>query len=257
MRLLIYSLLVVAAAYIVLCGFLFLFQRSLIYFPQPASNPESIARMTLQAGAEQVLVSMRPHDGPDALIYFGGNAEDVSFNIPDFSKAFPRRAIYLLHYRGYGGSTGSPSEEALFADALALFDRVHPLHPNIAVIGRSLGSAIAVHLASQRAVMHLILITPFDSLQGIAALHFPYMPVRWLLRDKYESWRYAPEVTAPSLIVTAERDEIIPRASTELLRTRFSNAPVAFVVIPGAGHNAISDSADYLPLLSKGAGPTG
>jgi len=68
---------------------------------------------------------MRPKDGPGALIYFGGNAEDVSLNMRSFSAGFPESAIYLLHYRGYGGSTGKPSEGALFADALTLFDEVH------------------------------------------------------------------------------------------------------------------------------------
>jgi pimeloyl-ACP methyl ester carboxylesterase len=159
---------------------------------------------------------------------------------------------YLLHYRGYGGSSGSPSESTLFADALTLFDQVHGQHQNIAVMGRSLGSGIAVYVASLREVARLVLITPFDSLQDVAASHFPYLPVHWILRDKFESWRYAPQVTAPTLIVAAESDEIIPRASTELLGTRFRNGVVSYVTIPGASHNSISESPDYLPILKKG-----
>jgi hypothetical protein len=191
-------------------------------------------------------------EGPDAIVYFGGNAEDVSYNLPGFSEAFPHHALYLLHYRGYGGSSGSPSQDALFADGVALFDYARARHERIAVIGRSLGSAVAVHVASRRPADRLVLITPFDSLQDIAARTFGYLPVRWLLRDKFESWKEAPEVSARTLIVAAERDEIIPRESTELLRTRFRAGIAAYSTIQGAGHNTISDSADFLRLLRSG-----
>ncbi len=240
-----------AILYVGMCGALFLFQRSMIYFPPSSSKCKGETLMALQIEKERVLVSTRPSDSPDALIYLGGNAENVSLNMPDFSASFPGHALYLLHYRGYCGSSGSPSEEALFGDALVLFDQVHALHPNVVIVGRSLGSGIAVRVASLRPVARLVLVTPYDSLLEIAALQFPYVPVRWLLRDKFESWRYAPQVTAPTLIIAAELDEIIPRASTELLRTRFQNGVASFVVIAGAGHNTISNSKDY-PALVKG-----
>jgi pimeloyl-ACP methyl ester carboxylesterase len=134
-------------AYIGLCAALFRFQRSLIYFPQPDSGNNG-ATMALLAADARVLVSVRPKDGPLAVIYFGGNAEDVSINMPGFAAAFPDHAIYLLHYRGYGGSSGRPSEKALFLDALSLFDIVRATHPTIDIIGRSLGSGIAVYVAS-------------------------------------------------------------------------------------------------------------
>jgi pimeloyl-ACP methyl ester carboxylesterase len=167
----------------------------------------------------------------------------------NFSAGFPESAIYLLHYRGYGGSSGKPSEGALFADALTLFDEVHSKHPQIDVVGRSLGSGIAVYLASLRPVSRLVLVTPYDSLQELAALQFPYLPVRWLLLDKFESWRFAPQVTAPTLIITAESDEVIPRASSELLRSRFKSGVASFKTVAGAGHNTISENADYMELL--------
>lgn len=243
-------LLLVAILFAGLFGALFVFQRSLIYFPQPRSNQQTTL-MTLQVGTGTVLVSTRPGTGSSALIYFGGNAEDVSRNMPDFSAAFPNHAIYLLHYPGYGGSSGSPSEQTILAAALALFDRVHAEHNNIVVVGRSLGSGVAVHVASLRPVERLVLVTPYDSLADVAAHNYPYLPVRWLLRDKFESWRYAPQVTAPIRMIVAEQDEIIPRASSDRLRTRFKNGIVSYVVVAGVGHNTISDSADYLPLLKS------
>lgn len=195
-------------------------------------------------------MSTRPVDGPRALLYFGGNAEDVSRNLPGFSVAFPGSAIYLPHYRGYGGSSGSPSEEALFADGLTLFDEVHSRHPNIDVIGRSLGSGIAVYVASRRPVARLVLVTPFDSLQDLAAIQYPYIPVRWLLLDKFESWRYAPQVRAPTLILAAEHDEIVPRASTDLLLTRFKSGVASLRVLADTGHNTISYRTEYMQLLT-------
>jgi pimeloyl-ACP methyl ester carboxylesterase len=90
-------------------------------------------------------------------------------------------AVYLLNYRGFGGSGGSPSEEAIAEDALALFDQVYASHPQIAVVGRSLGSGVAVRLASQRPVQQLILVTPYNSLEEIAEQQYPWLPVKWLL----------------------------------------------------------------------------
>lgn len=244
-------LLVVAVLFAGACGALFAFQRSLIYFPQPRSNQSGITLMTLQTSAGIALVSSRPSAGPDALIYFGGNAEDVSQDMPDLASTFPTDAIYLLNYPGYGGSSGSPSERAIFADALALFDRVHADHPNILVVGRSLGNGVAVRLASVRPVARLVLVTPFDSLGDVAAAHYPFLPVRWLLRDKFESWRYAPQVTAPTRIIVAGDDEIIPRSSTDRLRTRFKDGvESSYIVLPGAGHNTIQDSPNYWALLN-------
>ena len=239
----------VAIVYLTLGGVLFFFQRSLVYFPQPGSGNGNAMMITLPVATARVLVCTRPKEGRRALIYFGGNAEDVSLNFPSFSVGFPDSAIYLLHYRGYGGSSGTPSEAALFADALTLFDEVHGKHPVIDVVGRSLGSGIAVYVASRRPVARLVLVTPYDSLQDLAARQFPYMPVRWLLLDKFESWRFAPHVTAPTLIIAADHDEVIPRASTELLRSRFKSGQATFAVLPGTGHNTISTSPEYMPLL--------
>jgi pimeloyl-ACP methyl ester carboxylesterase len=123
-------------------------------------------------------------------------------------------------------------------------------HPDIDVVGRSLGSGIAVYVASRRPVTRLVLVTPYDSLQGLAVLQFPFVPVRWLLLDKFESWRFAPHVSAPTLIIAADRDEVIPRASTELLQTRFKTGVATLRVVAGTGHNTISNSREYMPLLT-------
>ena len=251
MRFFLTLLAIAAVLYLAGCAALFFLQRSMIYFPQPRASAASSERMTLAAGSEQVIVSVVRRDGPKALIYFGGNAEDVTANLSSLPAAFPGHAVYLMHYRGYGGSTGVPSEQGLQRDALLLFDKVHAEHPDVTVIGRSLGSGLAVWLASERPVGRLVLVTPYESLSGLAATHFRFFPVRWLLLDKYESGRYAPRVTAPTLIVAAEHDEVIPRWSTEQLHARFSKGVATMNVIFGTGHNTISDSPAYWKALQE------
>ncbi|MEO8023447.1 alpha/beta fold hydrolase [Polaromonas sp.] len=241
----------VVLGYLALCAALFAFQRSLIYFPQPRSMGADATTFHLPVAGAELVISARQTAGPKAIVYFGGNAEDVSSSLPSWSQAFPAHAIYMLHYRGYGGSTGSPTEETIQGDAQALFDLVRQKHPDIAVVGRSLGSGVAIRLASQRAVSRLVLVTPYDSLQDLAAKQFPYFPVRWLLIDKFESWKYAPQVTAPTLLIAAEQDEVIPKWSTEQLRTRFKHGAARLEVLPGTSHNTISLSPGYLKLLQS------
>ena len=252
LRTLIFLCVGLALLYLGACAVLYAFQGSLIYFPQPRSVGTAATILKLPVADAEVLVSVRPHDGPEALLYFGGNAEDVSRNLPPFSQAFPDHAIYLLHYRGYGGSSGEPTEEAIQRDAITLFDRVHADHPQIAVVGRSLGSGVAVRLASQRPASRLILITPYNSFEEIAADQFPHMPVKWLLRDKFESWRYAPRIAVPTRLIVAEKDEVIPRASTERLYTQFAKGVASLQVIPEVGHNTISGSPQYLEAIRAG-----
>ena len=248
MQTLIRAALAVGAVYAVLCLLLFLAQRSLIYYPQPRHGAAQV--MQLAVPGAQLEISTRAAAGPEAVVYFGGNGEDVSGSVPDLDAAFPHHALYAMHYRGYGGSTGKPTQEALFADALALFDKVRVSHPNVTIIGRSLGTGIAVHLASMRPTARLVLVTPYDSIVGIAAGQFPMFPVRWLLSDRYESFRYAPQVTSPTTILTAEHDEVIPRASTELLITRFKPGVARQIVIAAHGHNTLHSDPLYRRALA-------
>ncbi|QXI04032.1 lysophospholipase [Pseudomonas tensinigenes] len=239
----------IVAVYLVLCAALFFFQRSLIYFPQPNAVTSADSRMTLSMPDAQISLITRERVGPRALIYFGGNAEDVSRNLPEFAEAFPDYAVYLLNYRGFGGSGGSPSEAAIAEDALALFDQVYASHPQIAVVGRSLGSGVAVRLASQRPVQQLILVTPYNSLEEIAAQQYPWVPVKWLLKDRFESGKYAAHIRVPTLLLAASDDEVIPRASTQRLLENFPQGVAVLRVVPDSGHNSISDRAQYLQWM--------
>jgi pimeloyl-ACP methyl ester carboxylesterase len=244
-------LLLAVAAYAAACLALFIFQRSLMYFPPQSAALLAPKTWTLAVPGAAVKISERPFPGQKALIYFGGNGEDVSASLPLLDQAFPGHALYLLHYRGYTGSSGTPTEQALVSDALSLFDRVVAEHSEIAVVGRSLGTGVALRLASSRDVKSLVLVTPYDSLQELAVRQFPYFPVRWLLKYKYESWRYARHVKAPTLILAAQYDEVIPAWSTQLLLSRFAKGTATLQVISGAGHNSISGSDTYISMLQS------
>ena len=256
MRLLLTILLILAATYVGLCAALFFFQRSLLYFPQPRFDAAA-PTLELSREGERILVTVRARPGRDAVLYFGGNAEDVSMSVPDVSDAFPEHALYLLHYRGYGGSSGAPSEPALVGDALALFDEAAREHDRVTVIGRSLGSGIAVQVASQRPIARLVLVTPYDSILNLAKEQFPYFPVTILLRDKFESWRFVDHVSAPVYLIAAEHDEVIPTLSTRALFQRFQKGKAHLTMIPGVGHNTIATSPNYVPALRTAIFPEG
>jgi len=178
---------------------------------------------------------------PSAIVYFGGNAEAVQANRDDFARWFPGRSVYLLAYRGYGASDGAPTAEVLLADALALFDEAQARHPGqpVSAVGRSLGSGIASHVASQRPVDRLALVTPFDSLANVAQAHYPWLPVRWLLRDGYPAAEWLQGFRGEVLVLRGARDEVIPAANTDALVATLPPASTRVVAIAGAGHNDI------------------
>jgi pimeloyl-ACP methyl ester carboxylesterase len=235
--------------YLLFCLIMFAWQSHLLYYPQPRliNSPESTMLLAVE-GAELV-VTVAQHKGPKAIVYFGGNAEDVSLNLPLLTQTFPDTALYLLHYRGYGGSTGSPSQQHNQQDALALFDDVISQHDEVTLIGRSLGTAMALFVASQRPVAKQLLITPFDSLQDVAVAQFPYLPVRYLMRDRYDVSELAPTVTAATHLLIAGKDELIPRASSERLYERFELGVATMEVAPSANHNSVANTAEFWSAL--------
>lgn len=226
-------------AYVAVGAVLCIFQRSLLYRPPCAPSAPASALFSLARPDAQLRISGRVRSSIRAALYFGGNAEDVTLVLPLLADAFPQRALYLMNYRGYCGSSGVPSQDGFYADALALFDQVRSRQPDVMVIGRSLGTGVAVFLASQRPVSRLVLITPYASIEELARLRFPMYPVHWLLLDKFESQRFAPQVTTPTTLLEAEHDELIPAASTRALYASFAPGVARLTVLAHAGHDSI------------------
>jgi pimeloyl-ACP methyl ester carboxylesterase len=232
-----------ALAYGGLCLLMAVAQRSFIYFPQPAADPSN--QLELLVDGTRVRVAQRPHRGPRALIYFGGNAEDVSLTRAELAALLPETALYLLHYRGYGGSEGRPSEVAIRADAQALFAHVAQRHTSITVVGHSLGTGPAVHLAASRPVQRLVLLVPFDSLLAVARHAMPWLPVDLLLRDRWDAAAEAPRVQAPTILVAAANDQVVPARHARALQRAFRPGVAELRVVPELDHNT--------PLLASAA----
>ena len=229
--------------------FLYLAQRSFIYFPVPAglSNDEEV---TFKSDGQQIKATVLNPGNRKSIIYFGGNAEGVAYNADSFTEMFADYTVYLVHYRGYGGSSGEPTEQGIYSDALHIYDVVKTRHDGVSVIGRSLGSAVATHLASERDVQKLILITPFDSAQALAQSQFPVYPMSLLLKDKHDSLSRAGRIKSEVMVIAAAEDKVIPMRHTTRLLEGFSQE-VKFHVIEGAGHNDLSDTPKYSVLLHE------
>ncbi len=236
-------------AYLLILAGMYLFQRSLLYYPVPYQhgiNKDEISFNTEGVNLHGWILNPGKTHG---LIYFGGNAEAIENNIEKFETILKDYSVYLVHYRGYGKSEGNPSESALFADALAIYDQIRSSHLSISVMGRSLGSGVAVYLASKRDTKKLILLTPYDSIAEVAQFHYPFLPARIVTRDRFESFRYAPKITAPVLMATAELDRVVPMERALKLREFLTNTQVTYHMIESAAHNDITEFPQYQRLL--------
>lgn len=242
------TLALVALVYAGICAWMYSKQRALMYFPQATKADAKdtdfgIARNGVMLNGWLVNIGQ-----PGAIIYFGGNAERIESMRDEFAAWFPQSSVYLVPYRGYGASEGVPSEEALLSDALAVFDQVQARQQGapITMIGRSLGSGVASYVASQRPVEKLVLITPFDSMASVAQSHYRWLPLRWLMKDRYETTSYLKKYDGPVLVIRAGRDEVIPAASTDRLIASMAKPPQV-LDLPEATHNSI----DANPLFGK------
>jgi len=249
-------ILVLSSVYLLISAYLYLFQRNLIYFPvslDPAFRAQEIVVENLDVKLHGWVLNP---GRTKAVIYFGGNSELVTHRSHYFETVFADYSVYLVNYRGYGKSEGNPSESALFSDALAIYDHIRESHVSdgkvsITAYGRSLGSGVAVYLAANRKLEQLILLTPYDSIAEVAQKLYPLFPVRWLIKDRFDSASRAAEITIPVLIGGAELDRVIDLQHTLALRQRFTRARVKYQQIKGAAHNDIIDFPQYRTLVER------
>ena len=240
---------VILICYVGIAAYLYVNQRKFLYFPTSDvlySPEQSIEIMSGDITLRGWVVNQ---GNRNAILYFGGNAERPETNIVDFKELFPEHTLYFVNYRGYGESDGTPSEEALYADAIKIYDYAIRNHNNITVIGRSLGSGVATYLAVNREVSKLVLIEPYDCLVNIAQDIYPIFPMNLLMKDKFDSASRVADITAPTLIIRAEFDEVIPSTSTNRLAACFSRVEPQTVTVNRANHNNIQDYTQYYQYL--------
>lgn len=221
----------------------------MMYFPTPAASHVRAESLSVEGGDATIRVWRLHGERRDAILYFGGNAEDVALNVPEFTEWFSEFAVYLVNYRGYGGSSGAPAEMALYRDAEVVFDLVKDHHARVAVIGRSLGSGVATHLAAVRNVERLALVSPADSFTALAGEFYPLFPTSWLLKDRYDSLSRADRISVPVMILIAEHDQIIPPEHSLRLANAIDRTLMRIHIIADTGHNSIGASDDYGPAL--------
>ena len=257
--LLLTALMLLLGGYTLICVLLYFGQESSIFFPR--QNDQQL-RQRFAAERFEIATSGAKLEGwwtenprattPAVVLYFGGNAEDVLYTASAASN-LDARSVVVVNYRGYGGSSGEPSQQALYEDGLAIYDYAikRGVAPeNIVVMGRSLGSGVASMLAGSRPVRAAILITPFDSLESVAAGHYPFLPVRLLLRHPFPSVDWAQRTKAPALIIAAEQDVVVPAAHARKLFDAWAGKK-QFHVLPQTGHNNIEMHPDYYRLIDE------
>jgi hypothetical protein len=249
---------IVAAVVVAVPLTAYLMQDKLIFQPRPMAEAErqtiaarhpDVADTFLQAADGVRLHAWHIKSKPDAplVIYFGGNAEEVSWMLDEIPRQDTGAAWLLVDYRGYGGSGGAPSEKALESDAAAWYDRFAPTNRRIVAFGRSLGSGVAVQLAAERKLDAVILIAPFDSMVEVGKRHYPFLPVSWLLKHRFDSLGVAPRLTAPLLCIVATHDEVIPVEHARHLYDAWAGPKTWIELV--ASHNSIDGHPDYWPSI--------
>jgi uncharacterized protein len=247
-----FVLILLLVGYVAVVALAYFAQRALLYFPDrtrtsPAAVgfPQAEEAVVETADGERVIVwHVSPGAGKPVILYFHGNGGGLVDRVRRFQGLTAGgNGLVALSYRGYGGSSGSPSEDGLFADAAAAYAFAAARYPanRIAVFGESLGTGVAIWLAATSPVACVILQAPYTSIVDVGAAAYPFLPVRLFLKDRFQSDERAGRIAAPVLVLHGERDRVVPIGYGERLYARIG-APKKFVRFPAGGHNDLDQN---------------
>ncbi len=228
-------------------------ESRLLYVPMGARVDP--ARIGLEDVREHELITNDGHriimwyrsaiSGQPTILYFHGNGGSLADRVDRFvSFGEKGRGVLMMSYRGYSGSSGTPSEAANVADAKLAYDWLVDqgvMPEDIILFGESLGTGVAVQLAAARNVRGIVLDAPYTSIVDVAEMAYPFLPSRAIMRDRYETMSYVGKVTTPALVIHGERDQIIPVQMGRQVAKGLAG-PVEVVTFPEAGH---SDHANF------------
>ncbi len=252
-----------AAIYVTLVSGMYLAQTWLLFPTRLAEAararlPPSAQRLQVATPDGERLVGVRipaasggAAPGPP-LLGFGGNAWNADDVAAYLHRLFPGSDVVAFHYRGYRPSGGRPSARALLADSLTIFDHLHraPTPRRTVAVGFSIGSGVAAYLARHRPLAGAILVTPFDSLEGLARDHYPWAPVGLLLRHRMPTIEFVRGTLTPTALIAAGRDSIVPARRSEPLRHAVPRL-VFDRTIEDAGHNDLYDHPAFAEALRE------
>jgi pimeloyl-ACP methyl ester carboxylesterase len=234
---------------------MFDFQSDLIFpvraVPEPGPLPPNAERLSVRspdgAKLEGTLIPADEADPERLLVLgFGGNAWNGQDVTEYLHELYPEHDVIAFHYRGYRPSSGAPSGAALIADAPLVYDAAvrHVRPARVIAIGFSIGTGVAAQLAQRRKLDGLILVTPFDSLKAVAQSMMPWIPIGPFFGHEIDAVASLSKAEVPVAIISAERDEIVPRERTDALRQKVRNL-VFDRTIARAGHNDIYARSDF------------
>jgi uncharacterized protein len=237
------------------CGYMYMKQDALIYMTDrapyvapPADLPIETVTLNTADGVKIDGWYEPPHPGQPVMLFLHGQGASLNDGRFRYRRMHDKGVGYLaIDYRGFGHSTGKPSEDGLYTDALAAYNFLirRGIQPEQIIIhGHSLGSGVATWLATRRPARALILEAPFTAASDVAAERYPYLPVNQLMRDKFENRARMPEIYMPVLIVHGDHDSVIPFAHGERLFA-LANRPKNFVRMVGSDHSTLTRDGVY------------
>lgn len=251
--------------YLGICTLLYFSQDKLLFHPQPSSQAEIIEIIKTNPNFDTLCFQMKDGNrtygfiSKDTLseklplvLYFGGNAEEVS-HLMEYQTYFPNTVMALLNYRSFGLSKGIISEKTMFSDALEVYDQLitNPgIDSNrIIVIGRSIGTGVATYLSSQRKTNATVLITPYENMIDVAFEKYPFVPIGFLIKHRFESDKYAPTITSPMLALISKNDRVIPNPHAYSLVNVWKGRTTVLEV--NEDHNSIMNNKDVWKKIEE------
>lgn len=256
---------IVLVLYASICALLYFNQDDLLFHPQPNTPKEVTAILNKYAEFDTLTFVMK--DGNQTcgyiskdtikeklplVLYFGGNAEEVS-HLSEYKKYFPNTIMALINYRSFGLSQGIISEKTMFSDALEVYDKL-VTNPEVdankvIVIGRSIGTGVATYLSSQRKTSATVLITPYENMIDVAFEKYPFVPISLLIKHRFESDKYAPNISSPMLALISANDQVIPKHHAYKLKEVWKGKTEALEV--NEDHNSIMSNEEVWKKIEE------